>query len=76
MDLILKQDIQDLILNMQRESEAHLATEGGFGGDVPIYSASFSTEVGKQDYDFQAIIENTSTTIQIALFIMLLETIK
>ena len=39
-----------------------LATEGGFGGEVPIYSASFTTEVGKQDYDLQAIIENTSTT--------------
>ena len=39
-----------------------LATEGGFGGEVPIYSASFTTEVGKQDYNLQAIIENTSTT--------------
>ena len=39
-----------------------LATEGGFGGEIPIYSASFTTEVGKQDYDLQAIIENTSTT--------------
>lgn len=39
-----------------------LATEGGFGGDVPIYSASFTTEIGKQDYDLQAIIENTSTS--------------
>ena len=27
-----------------------LSTEGGFGGEVPIYSASFTTEVGKQDY--------------------------
>lgn len=39
-----------------------LSTEGGFGGEVPIYSASFTTEVGRQDYDLQAIIENTSTT--------------
>ena len=29
---------------------------------MPIYSASFTTEVGRQDYDLQAIIENTSTT--------------
>jgi hypothetical protein len=39
-----------------------LATEGGFGGDVPIYSASFDTVKGRQDYDLQAIIENTSTS--------------
>ena len=39
-----------------------LATEGGFGGDIPIYSASFDTTVGKQDYDLQSIIENTSTS--------------
>lgn len=38
-----------------------LETEGGFGGEVPIYSASFTTEVGKQDYDLQAIIQQTST---------------
>jgi len=38
-----------------------LATEGGFGGDVPIYSASFTTEVGKQDYDLQAIIEASAS---------------
>lgn len=39
-----------------------LATEGGFGGDIPIYSASFDTTVGQQDYDLQSIIENTSTS--------------
>tara|TARA_Y100000114_G_C11758954_1_gene328431 strand:+ start:97 stop:1389 length:1293 start_codon:yes stop_codon:yes gene_type:complete len=39
-----------------------LATEGGFGGDVPIYSASFDTKTGQQDYDLQAIIQNTSTS--------------
>ena len=39
-----------------------LATEGGFGGDIPIYSASFVTNEGQQDYDLQTIIENTSTT--------------
>ena len=26
-----------------------VATEGGFGGDIPIYSASFDTTVGQQD---------------------------
>ncbi len=39
-----------------------LSTEGGFGGDVPIYSASFTTEVGKQDYDLQSIIEASSSS--------------
>jgi hypothetical protein len=38
-----------------------LETEGGFGGEVPIYSASFTTEVGKQDYDLQAIIQASSS---------------
>ena len=45
-----------------RRIASTLATEGGFGGDVPIYSASFDTAVGQQDYDLQAIIENTSTS--------------
>ena len=39
-----------------------LATEGGFGGNIPIYSASFATAVGQQDYDLQSIIEDTSTS--------------
>jgi hypothetical protein len=39
-----------------------LSTEGGFGGDIPIYSASFSTEVGKQDYDLQTIISSSATS--------------
>lgn len=39
-----------------------VATEGGFGGDIPIYSASFDTTVGQQDYDLQSIIESTSTS--------------
>jgi len=39
-----------------------LATEGGFGGNIPIYSASFATAVGQQDYDLQSIIEDASTS--------------
>ena len=39
-----------------------LSTEGGFGGDIPIYSGSFATTTGKQDYDLQSIIETTSNT--------------
>jgi len=34
------------------------STEAGFGGVTQIYSASFSTEVGKQDYDLQDIISS------------------
>ena len=34
-----------------------MATEGGFGGVESIYSASFDTTVGQQDYDLQAIVE-------------------
>lgn len=45
-----------------------LATEGGFGGTIPIYSASFTTEVGKQDYDLQAIIEASSSSDSSAPF--------
>ena len=36
------------------------ATEAGFGGVTPIYSASFTTEEGKQDYDLQQIISSSS----------------
>ena len=36
------------------------ATEAGFGGVTPIYSASFTTEEGKQDYDLQHIISSSS----------------
>jgi hypothetical protein len=39
-----------------------LETEGGLGGSIPIYSASFTTEVGKQDYDLQTIIETNSSS--------------
>ena len=36
------------------------ATEAGFGGVTQIYSASFATEVGKQDYDLQSIISSST----------------
>ena len=35
-----------------------MATEAGFGGNTRIYSASFDTVAGGQDYDLQAIIES------------------
>lgn len=38
------------------------ATEAGLGGDTPIYSASFSTTVDKQDYDLQQIISSSAAT--------------
>jgi len=37
-----------------------LSTEGGVGGSVAIYSASFETSDKKQDYDLQAIIETAN----------------
>ena len=37
------------------------ATSVGIGGTEPIYSASFETNVGQQDYDLQAIIQSQST---------------
>ena len=36
--------------------------EAGMGGTIPIYSASFKLEQGKQDYDLQAIISGSSAT--------------
>lgn len=36
--------------------------EAGVGGTIPIYSASFKLEEGKQDYDLQAIISGSSAT--------------
>tara|TARA_R100001510_G_C7655614_1_gene214872 strand:+ start:301 stop:1563 length:1263 start_codon:yes stop_codon:yes gene_type:complete len=38
------------------------ATEAGFGGTTRIYSASFSTTPGKQDYDLQAIVSSSAAT--------------
>jgi len=36
------------------------ATEAGFGGVTPIFSASFQTVQNQQDYDLQAIISSSS----------------
>lgn len=36
------------------------ATEAGVGGRVDIYSASFDTVADQQDYDLQAILENST----------------
>lgn len=38
------------------------ATEAGIGGVTPIYSASFTTVEGKQDYDLQSIISSSAAT--------------
>lgn len=46
---------------VRRISEG-LATEAGFGGTVPIYSASVNRVAGQQDYDLQTIISGTSAT--------------
>ena len=44
---------------IRRVSET-MATEAGFGGTVPIYSASVAAVAGQQDYDLQAIISASS----------------
>tara|TARA_R110002020_G_scaffold96463_1_gene230979 strand:+ start:141 stop:1409 length:1269 start_codon:yes stop_codon:yes gene_type:complete len=44
---------------VRRVSEG-LATEAGFGGLVPIYSASINTIAGRQDYDLQTLISASS----------------
>ena len=36
------------------------STEAGLGGVTPIYSASFTTENGKQDYDLQTIVSSSA----------------
>ena len=36
--------------------------EANVGGTIPVYSASFELEEGKQDYDLQAIISGSSAT--------------
>ena len=38
------------------------STEAGIGGVTPIYSASFTTVEGKQDYDLQSIISSSAAT--------------
>jgi len=37
-------------------------TEAGFGGDVRMYSASFDTSGGGQDYDLQQILSSSAAT--------------
>tara|TARA_Y100000114_G_scaffold45330_3_gene40973 strand:- start:265 stop:1527 length:1263 start_codon:yes stop_codon:yes gene_type:complete len=38
------------------------STEAGLGGVTPIYSASFTTELNKQDYDLQAIVSSSAAS--------------
>jgi hypothetical protein len=37
-----------------------VSTEIGFGGEVAIYSASFTSTTGKQDYDLQQIVSSSA----------------
>tara|TARA_A100000172_G_scaffold42646_3_gene26120 strand:+ start:16 stop:1284 length:1269 start_codon:yes stop_codon:yes gene_type:complete len=46
---------------VRRVSEA-LATEAGFGGLTPIYSASIDVAADQQDYDLQTLISSSSET--------------
>ena len=46
---------------VRRVSEA-LATEAGFGGLTPIYSASVTTIADQQDYDLQTLISSSAAT--------------
>jgi len=39
-----------------------VATAAGFGGTTPIYSGSFKTISGEQDYDLQTILSSSSAT--------------
>tara|TARA_R100000664_G_C2747477_1_gene134986 strand:+ start:130 stop:1419 length:1290 start_codon:yes stop_codon:yes gene_type:complete len=48
--------------NYARRVGQGVSTEAGFGGDTPIYSASFSASVGTQDYDLQSIISSSAAT--------------
>jgi hypothetical protein len=45
----------------RRISDAY-STATGIGGTIPIYSASFGLEQGRQDYDLQAIISGSSAS--------------
>tara|TARA_R100000808_G_C2150473_1_gene159206 strand:+ start:63 stop:1331 length:1269 start_codon:yes stop_codon:yes gene_type:complete len=46
---------------VRRISEG-IATEGGFGGTTPIYSASFERIAMQQDYDLQTLLSESSAT--------------
>ena len=52
---------------IRRVSE-RMSTEAGFGGTLPIYSASFDKVVDQQDYDLQTIISASSATDTTALY--------
>jgi len=39
-----------------------VATAGGYGGTTRIYSGSFTTVIGQQDYDLQTILSTSSDT--------------
>ena len=45
-----------------RRSGEAFSTETGVGGYDTVYSASFNTEISKQDYDLQKIISTSATT--------------
>ena len=45
---------------VRRISEG-LSTEAGFGGLTPIYSASFTAQSGRQDYDLQTLISSSAS---------------
>jgi len=60
-------DLEDVTLRFPkfkfryaRRVSQGFSTEGGFGGQTPIYSASFSTTESKQDYDLQQIISSSA----------------
>jgi hypothetical protein len=44
-----------------RRIASGVGVDAGVGGNVPIYSASFSTVANQQDYDLQTILEAAST---------------
>jgi len=45
-----------------RRIAAGIGLEAGVGGNVPIYSASFSTVVSQQDYNLQSILSASSVS--------------
>ncbi len=51
-----------LIMGMFAEFRSGLATEAGFGGTLPIYSASVEMIPQQQDYDLQTLISASAAT--------------
>ena len=47
-------------ISLARKIGDTLATEAGFGGTTPIYSASFAAVRGVQQYDLQEIVQSSS----------------